>query len=408
VIRIAHVWSTDLGLALSVPHMKRYIDRGWEVYGISPPGPRRAELERAGVHWLPHPLERRLNVQTDALGCYSLYRTFRQHRFHIVHGHNVKTGILARLVAAAARVPVVVQTHHGLIYHTDSPPLLRHGGAALERLASHVSHRTFMQSQDDLRTLLVTGGSRESVLDLIGNGVDLKEFDSERFSPEERARIRAELGILPDEIAFFSAGRLVREKGFLELFEAAELARAQNKKVRLVVAGPEDKERNLGIDAQTLARAQQNGVILLGERKDMARLYAACDVVVLASWREGIARVLMEGAVMGRPLITSDARGCGLVVRPGWGFIVPMKNARALADKLLLLTEESELRRSISEHNRREGRKEYDLERVLGRIEAAYYELLAQRGIVDPNAPKRSANGASGHAAADALHQQVG
>lgn len=370
-----------MGLALSLPHMQRYLDRGWEVYGISPPGPRIAALQRAGVRWLPHPIERRLNPATDITGLYSLVRMYRKHSFHIVHGHNAKTGILARLAAAIARTPVVVQTHHGLIYHLDSEPLLRYGGTVLERAASEVSHRIFVQSQDDYRTLVETGGARSKVLQLIGNGVDLNVYNPERFDAQLLTETRQALGIAPDEVLFFSAGRLVREKGFLELFSAIERARAKNPRVRLMVAGPEDKERNLGISEEAMDRARQHGVIFLGERSDMPLLYAISDVVVLASWREGIARVLMEGAAMGKPLLASDARGCGLVVRPGWGYIVPMKSEEKLAERILELAEDPELRARIGEHNRAGAAKEYNLKTVLDTVEQAYTELLAARGL---------------------------
>lgn len=364
-----------------MPFMQPYLDRGWEVYGITPPGPRIRALERAGVRWLPHRVERRISLRTDIMGSRGLYQQFREHRFDIVHAHNAKTGILARLVAAAARVPVIVHTHHGLIYSMQTPAVRRAGAAALERVASEVSDRIFVQSEDDYRTLRSTGGAPDRVLELVGNGIDLERFDSGRFDASERARLRRALGVAENDVLFFSAGRLVNEKGFNELFEAHARATARDKRIRLAVAGPEDHERGLGIAGQTLDRARRAGALLLGERSDMPVLYAASDVVVLASWREGIARVLMEGAAMGKPLLASDARGCGLVVRPGWGFIVPTKNAAALSDRMLELAADARLRAEIGAHNARAARELYDLKRVLGRIEASYLELLGNKGI---------------------------
>jgi glycosyltransferase involved in cell wall biosynthesis len=381
MIRLAHVWSSDIGLALSLHHVRHLIEQGWEVYGICPPGPRVAAIERAGVRWLPHPIERRINPRTDVAGFRSLYDTCRRYSFQIVHTHNAKVGVLARLAAAAARVPVVVHTHNGLIYSMDSRLMFRFGAASLERVASAVCDRAFVQSKDDYDCLVRTGGASERILELVGNGIDVQRFDPGRFDREERLRLRRGLGIAAEEVLFFSAGRIVSEKGFNELFEAYELARKSEPRIRLAVAGPEDAERGLGIGPRTLERARQHGALLLGERSDMEALYAASDVVVLPSWREGIARVLMEGAAMGKPLIASDARGCRRVVRPGWGLLVPVKDAVRLSEAMLELARQERLRAEIGAHNARAARDEYDLKRILARVDRAYVELLRAKGI---------------------------
>ncbi len=394
MIRLAHVWSSDIGLALSLPHVRHLLDRGWEVYGICPPGPRIAAVERAGVRWLPHPLERRINPITDVKGFRALYDTCRKHDFHIVHTHNAKTGIMARWAAAAARVPVVVHTHNGLIYSLDSRPAFRYGAAVLERLAHEVCDRAFVQSQDDYDCLIQTHGARARVLELVGNGVDMSRFDPKRFDSAARSAIRTELGIEEDEIVFFSAGRIVCEKGYNELFEAYGQVHRDNQRVRLAIAGPEDTERGLGIAPEVLETARSNGALLLGERSDMERLYAASDVVVLPSWREGIARVLIEGAAMGKPLIASDARGCRNVVRPGWGLVTPLKDPVELARAMQTLASDPELRARIGAHNAIAARKEYDLKRVLDRVDATYAELLAAKGIHVPASESRTLSAA--------------
>lgn len=388
MIRLAHVWSADLGLALSLEHLRPLLDRGWEVFGICPPGPRIPEIQRAGVRWLEHPLERKLVARSDLRALASLYRTFREHRFHIVHTHNAKVGIVGRLVAAAAGVPVVVHTHNGLIYSLESPFAERYAVAALERAASEVAGRVFVQSPDDYETLVATGGAHPRVLDLVGNGVDMRRFDPARFDARSRAAVRRALGVADSDVLFFSAGRMVREKGFVELFEAYEQARRTNPAVRLAIAGPSDTERGLGIDAATIRRAEGAGALLLGERSDMPELYAAADVVVLPSWREGVPRVLMEGAAMGKALIASDARGCRSFVRPGWGFVTPCRDVSALTKAMLRLASDADSRAAIGMHNREAARREYDLERLLARVSDTYVELLQRKGI-DPRTVAR-------------------
>jgi glycosyltransferase involved in cell wall biosynthesis len=217
----------------------------------------------------------------------------------------------------------------------------------------------------------------------IGNGIDLRRFDP--TSPAlmtARQRVRDELGIGRDEVVFFSAGRLIVEKGFLELFEAAGRARARDPRVRLVVAGALD-ERVDTLDTKTLDAARSRGVLLLGRREDMPELYAASDVVVLASWHEGMPRVLMEGAAMGKPLLASDVRGCREIVQPPrHGLLVPVRDAAALERAMLELTQDAPLRTRLGAENAAEARELYAIERAVSLVSARYDELLARAGLV--------------------------
>jgi glycosyltransferase involved in cell wall biosynthesis len=378
VIRLLHVWSSDMGLSLSLPYVRPLIARGWEVYGMCPPGPRLGPVEAAGVRWLPHPIERRLGARGDAEGALLLLRTFRRLAVDIVHTHNIKVGLIARVVAAAARVPIVVHTHHGLAFSTETPLVARTAHAAMERAANLGVARLFVQSEEDRRTLLATGAARAEQIELTGNGVDLARF---AFDPARRAAARARLGLRDDEVLFFSAGRIVREKGFVELFEAAGRARARDPRVRLAVAGPVDVEKADAVDAVTLERARRDGVLVLGERDstDMPDLYSASDVVALVSWREGLPRVLMEGAAAGRALLASDARGCREVVSPDMGVLVPVRDPGALSEAMLSLAADPARRAALGARAHEEAAARFDIAKVVARVIAVYDELLALR-----------------------------
>src|SRR5262249_49979570 len=121
-------------------------------------------------------------------------------------------------------------------------------------------------------------------------------------------------------------------------------------------------------------------VLVLGERGDMQELYAAADVVGLASWREGMPRVLMEAAAMGRPAVTTDIRGCRDVVRNGvTGELVPVRDPAAPAAALRRLARDPERRRAYGEAGRREARERFDVRASVAQVVAAYDDLLARR-----------------------------
>ena len=245
-VRLAHVCSSDLGIPPLMPFCRPLLERGWEITMITPDGPHVELATRAGMKWLPLALQRRLHAPSDVVGTLQLARYFVRERYDIVHTHNIKAGHIARVVGAAMRVPLVVHTIHGMAYSLETPPLRRYGHALLERIASLGCDMVFSQSREDADTYLATHVIDPERLLVIGNGIDLTRFDPVRAGAA-RSATRKALGIEPDDIVFFSAGRLIVEKGFLELFDALRIARAKNPRVRLAIAGDgEDAPRVVG------------------------------------------------------------------------------------------------------------------------------------------------------------------
>jgi glycosyltransferase involved in cell wall biosynthesis len=374
---LAHVCSSDLAIPALAPFCAPLIARGWDVTMITPDGPHVARRP-PGMAWRPLALRRRMHLASDVAGTLQLARYFLGGRYDIMHSHNIKAGHIARVVAAATRIPLIVHTIHGMAYSLETPWLKRTAHAALERIASLDCDLVLVQSQEDLDSLLATHVVGRNKLRLIGNGIDLARFDPGELATT-RMPTRRSLGIADDEIVFLSAGRLIREKGFVELFEAAASARRHDPRIRLVVAGPTD-ERSDALDPELLDDARGDGVLLLGQRADMPELYAASDVVVLASWHEGMPRVLIEGAVMGKPLLTNDVRGCREIVKPpNNGLIVPVRDADALARAMITLAGDPSLRTRLGRANASEARERYDIQRAVGLVVEAYDDLLARR-----------------------------
>lgn len=360
-----------------VPFCRPLVERGWQITMINPDGPNVALAHQEGLRWLPLGLRRTIHPASDLTGALQLARYYKQHDFDIIHTHNIKASQIGRIVAAATRMPIIVHTIHGMAYSLDTPSPKRQLHALLERVASVPCDTIFAQSREDIETMIETRAAPASKLVYIGNGINLAKYDAPAIRSREQTR--RELGLQPDDVLFISAGRLIVEKGFLELFEAAALARKQDPRIRLAVAGATD-ERSDTLDAATLDRARADGVLLLGRRDDMPALYAASDVVALASWHEGVPRVLMEGAAMGKPLLASDVRGCREVVRPPKnGLLVPWRSARGLADAMLMLAADDSLRARLGKDNAIEARERYDIHKAVDLVIAEYDRLLARR-----------------------------
>ena len=358
--RLIHVTTADISLSLLLgPQLRAFRDAGYEVIGASAPGPFVADLESWGIEHRPlRHATRAMAPHRDAAALAELYRMFRDLRPAIVHTHNPKPGVYGRLAARAARVPAIVNTVHGLYALPEDRWRKRAVVYSLERIAAWGSDAELVQNPEDIDTLLRIGVPARKV-HLLGNGVDLARFTPP--DPTVRAAVRAELGAGPDTVGGGGGGRLVWEKGYREVFDAARRLRARAPEVVVVVVGPEDPEKADGVDAGALAAARADGVQFLGMREDVERLYAGMDLYVLASYREGFPRAAMEAAASGLPVIATDIRGCRQVVDHGrTGLLVPARDAVALAEAVATIASDADLRRTMASRARERAVAEFD------------------------------------------------
>ena len=332
--RLVHLATTDMSLALLLgPQLRAFADAGMDVIGASAPGPYVKDLESWGIRHEPVQHATRSNaVGQDVQALTELIRMFRRLRPDIVHTHNPKPGVYGRLAARLAGVPVVVNTVHGLYATPTDPPLRRTLVYALERGVSVCSQAELIQNEEDLETLArLRVPARKLVL--LGNGVDIERFNPR---PELTAAARRSMGVTDGRVLVGLVGRLVWEKGFAELFEAARRLRHTDPEVTIVVVGPGDPAKSNALSEDDVRAAEAIGnVSFLGERKDVEDLYPGMDLFVLPSYREGFPRSAMEATACGVPVVATDIRGCRQVVDDGTtGLLVPVRDPAALAGAL--------------------------------------------------------------------------
>lgn len=307
------------------------------------------------------------------------WQVVRRERPDVLHTHNPKPGVYGRILGRLAGVPIIVNTVHGLYATEDDRVGKRLLVYILEALASRFSDAELVQSPEDLDLLRRWRISPPSRTSLLGNGVDLQRFDCSSIDPNRRRELRADLGVEDDQILIGMVGRLVAEKGYLELFEAF---RGLDERYRLVVVGPMDADKADGLGSNVVEDARAAGVQFLGMRSDMVELYAAMDVFVLPSHREGFPRAAMEAAAMGLPVIATDIRGCRQVVDPGHnGVLVPVRDPAALATAIVHLGSDPDLRRAMGEASIAKSRGEFDERHVVSKVMAAYRTVADRKGL---------------------------
>ena len=248
----------------------------------------------------------------------------------------------------------------------------------LERAASLASDAELVQNPEDVPVLRRLGIPADKIT-LLGNGVDL-----DRFGPDQESReaVRTEFGFEADDVVCGVVGRLVAEKGFVELFEVVERLTRSHPAVRWMVVGPDDPDKPDALDRALVRRAEAEGVRFLGSRTDVERIYPAMDVFVLPSHREGFSRSGMEAAASGLPIITTDVRGCRQVVRDGeTGLLVPVKDPDLLRAAVVALANDTDRRAKMGQAARALAEKEFDQQRQVEITLETYKGLGVPPGV---------------------------
>jgi glycosyltransferase involved in cell wall biosynthesis len=377
--RLIHVTTTDMSLAwLLGPQLRAFAAEGMEVIGMSAPGPFVSELEGWGIrHVALRHATRAVAVRHDVAALPELRRQFRRLRPDIVHTHNPKPGLYGRVAARLARVPHVVNTIHGLYAVPEDSLARRTVVYGLERVAAACSDAELLQNVEDVDVLRRLGVPARK-LTVLGNGVDLARFHPHHH-PAAVSHARTELCLRSDAMVIGVIGRLVWEKGFRELFEAARRMATTDPDVTFVVVGPRDDSKGDALTEQDIAAAEAPGnVVFAGHRDDVEALYPGFDLYVLPSYREGFPRSAMEAAACGLPIVATDIRGCRQVVDDGvTGLLVPPHDTDALTAALTELVRDQPRSAAMGVAARMKAEAEFDDREVVRRTLDVYRRLVA-------------------------------
>ncbi|WP_313696554.1 glycosyltransferase family 4 protein [Achromobacter sp.] len=345
---------------------------GYDVHVATMDGPAVADIQALGMTHHPIPMTRSGKHPLQELGTLlALVRLFRRLRPDVVHLVTIKPVLYGGIAARIARVPGMVAAISGLgfVFLSNSLKmrLVRAVVARLYRIAlGHPNSRVIFQNANDRDLLKSLGAVREDQVVIIrGAGVDL---DAYRPTPEPPA----------PPVVVTMVARLLRDKGVQEFVQAAKLLRERGVPVTMQLVGGLDAGNPASATQADVDAWQQEGCVeALGERSDVAALYAAAHIAVLPSYREGLPKSLIEAAACGRAVVTTDVPGCRDAIEPDvTGLLVPVRDAAALADAIVRLAEDAALRQSMGTAGRALAEREFDINQV-ARIHVALYDALS-------------------------------
>jgi glycosyltransferase involved in cell wall biosynthesis len=397
--RLVHITTLPQTAASFLQGQLRWMrEQGFEVTLVSSPGEQLSEFaDTQGAAWHALPMHRGFSPVRDTLAIRRLTSVLREIAPHVVHAHTPKAGLVGMAAARLADVPVRIYQQHGLRFET-SRGWRRRVLKSAERMTCRLAHRVICVSPSLRQKGLAEGLYHADRAVVIGhgsaNGLDAEAFVGREDLERLRQQTRQRLGIPSGAICLGFVGRVVRDKGVVELHAAWRQLRGEFPDLHLLVVGPFEA----GDAIPSAVRRDLNGdprVHLTGLDWNTRGYYAATDVFTLPSHREGLPQVLLEASVMGLPVVSCQATGCVDAVVPGrTGTLVPVGDWQALAGALARYVADPELRQRHGEGGRQWVRSRFAPESMWRGL-LREYECLLRQQVPEPTGIRRQSRAAA-------------
>jgi glycosyltransferase involved in cell wall biosynthesis len=356
--------------------------RGYETVLVAgQEGPREGSLRDLAAQKAVEPLflpelGREIRVGRDLLALFSLVRILTRQRPAIVHTHTAKAGALGRIAARLAGVPVVVHTFHGHVLHGYFSRGTTRVFLEIERRLAGITTRILTVSETQRQELLDLKIATPRTSSVMPLGLELDPFLTAHVS---KGTIRRQLGLSPHVPLVGIVGRLVPIKDHATFLEAAAALHRSRPEVRFLVVGDGELRPSLERLAGTLDL--DGRVHFLGWQRDMPRVYADLDLLVLSSINEGTPVALIEAMAAGLPVVATRVGGVADVVDDGkTGLLVPPKDPAALNRAMAVLLDDPDRRREMGQAGRHAVYPLYSDDALLDRMDALYAALLRTHG----------------------------
>jgi glycosyltransferase involved in cell wall biosynthesis len=342
--------------------------------GLGPEGSliERAKSSGLDVRVLPE-MRRSLHPWRDWKSYRGMIRVLRDIQPELVHTHSSKAGILGRAAAAKLNIPAV-HTIHGAAFHRGQNPLAGWVYKRAERWAAKRCHKLIGVCDAMTDQYVEAGIAAREKFATVYSGMETEAFLT---PPREPQTVRSELGFHEDDIVIGKVARLFHLKGHEFVIEAAKSVVARSPKAKFLFVGDgilRDRFVEQIEEAGLTGRFVFTGLVPPAK---VAELIHAMDIVVHTSLWEGLARVLPQGFIAGKPVVSYDVDGAKEVVIPGeTGYLLPPESVTELADALVELSEDAELRHRLGTTGRERFTEQFRHQTMVRELRAIYEEVL--------------------------------
>ncbi len=384
------------GPILNAGYLSRYLGPDFETLLVagrceSHETPATELLSSMGVQvYQMDSMGRSLNPLHDWKSLLELRKLIRAFKPDIIHTHAAKPGALGRLAGYLEKVPVVVHTYHGHVFHSYFHPLKTRVFLEIERRLARVSDALIAISPEQKEELTSTFRiAPEEKFQIVPLGLDLDRFQFDRAS--KRNAFRSAYGLQENDIAVVITGRLVPIKNHSLFLNALASSKKQTGQriVGFIVGDGEMREsieeeaRDLGfVFSGTNSRKPEEDLVFTSWRTDIDTVNAGADIIALTSLNEGTPVSLIEASAAGCPVVSTRVGGVESVVLEGkTGYLVERRDVDAFAARLARLAENPELRDQFGQAGAEHVRSKFAYQRLVSDMTALYHELLEKKQL---------------------------
>jgi glycosyltransferase involved in cell wall biosynthesis len=382
--RLVIAVNSAIALGFVQGQLQHFQDKGLEVTVLCPER-RKDEWEVVrpkGVSIIEVPMERKIALWRDLRSLLRLWRHMRRLRPTVTNVGTPKAGLLGGFAAWLNRVPCRFYTLHGLRFETTKG-LKRRILVYAERLACRFAHRVVCVSHSVRERAIASGLASAERMVVLGSG-SCNGVDASRFAPTPQivrraAQLRYQLGIPLRAPVVLFVGRLTCDKGIPELVQAFSQLVVRFPDLRLLLAGCFEDGDPLPSHTRRCLETHSH-VILAGAVRDTAPYYAAADVLVLPSHREGLPTVVLEAQAAGVPVVGASATGIVDVVEDGQtGLLFPVGNVPALVEAIARLITDGALAIKLGLAGQEQVQSKYRQEHIWQALHREYLEVLQRK-----------------------------
>lgn len=336
--------------------IKKIIANGYEVIVTGPNRDNVEKIEELGARFVEIPMNKNgVNPLADLQYQKALCELFKKEKPDVTLGYTSKPVIYGSIAAKKAGVPHIAAMVTGAGYaftaKTKKAKIIKTVMSMLYKKAFRCADVAIFQNNDDKNQFVGEHLVKEDKCRIVnGSGVNTEKFAIADY---------------PEQLTFFMLSRVMFSKGIREYLQACETVKRSHPEVRFMLLGACENIQD-SISEEDLKPYTENGIIEhFGETDTVADYYKQCSVYVLPSYREGTPRTVLEAMSMGRAVITTDAPGCRETVIDGkTGFLVPVKDAEAVAEKMIKFIENPQLVVEMGNASAEYCREKFDVNKV--------------------------------------------
>lgn len=360
---------------------KRTKEAGFEVHCICSPGKNTQEIIEAGYYFHPVKIDRNISIRRNLKSVYNIYKVLKRVKPDIVHVHTPIASVLGRIAAKLAKVDNIIYTAHGFYFHEGMNPKTYTFFYNIEKyIGKFFTDYLFSQSREDYD--LAKRGQflkHENNYLHISNGVDLrKKFNYNLFHNDINNKIRAKYGVEDEGLLITFMGRLVKEKGILDLVQA--ISELNDTSIKLLALGDlPDSERDKSLTDELLKlEKENNNITFVGRVSNVEDFLYASDIFSLPSYREGMPRSIIEAMAMKNAIIATNIRGSREEVDDGEnGYLINVNSPTEIKEKLNYLNRNRKTLAKMQKASYEKANALYDEENVVSKQIEIFKRLIS-------------------------------